>query len=635
VTSWIVVKSSDPRARALRDRHYSTARPGGRTVGPPGRRLVLVTADGLALWVTHWPRADLVLDGIDALRCTVFRNEGPELSSALIREAMGISEGIFGRAPAGWITYVWPARIASSLPRLLLPASRLSTRSLMAQRGPANPTAARVTRRAALPEPRWQTPLPETVVGSWGPDVERFAGAELGIVFDRWQRRAINRALAFDAAGRLVHRHYLVSAGRQNGKTGGVRSLVGWALTSPAMPAWELIMGIAHDRTQARVPYTAVLTDLERIRRRSPRLLKLTRYLGIRSDLWGRHREYHVASREARDALRTFSVDLAVFDEIRTQRNYDTWAALEPTTRARPEPLVFAISSAGDDASILLRDWWDRGRRIIAGTEPADGFGMTWYAADDELAPDDPVAIRQANPAVAEGRIPIGPRRRVDSLAHGPDVPRGDAKPMVRGHRRMATAGHVAAGDRPYSRDAAIGRVVLGVETVPTWRRATVSVAIETDVGVWIGVAGELDSSGGETSSVDPRDLGELVERLAADWKPDAIAYSVAAAAAPYAKAAAERARVPAIELGPRQIRAASTLFRSELIAGRLAHEDDALLAQQVRAGRPSNPRLEAGEWYFSIPSSVGEIDALRSAAWAAWAAIAPEARKVGSQIHV
>jgi hypothetical protein len=96
-----------------------------------------------------------------------------------------------------------------------------------------------------------------------------------------------------------------------------------------------------------------------------------------------------------------------MFDEVRTQRNYDTWAALEPTTRARPDPLMFRdLAPPATMRSILLRDWWERGRRIIDGTEPADGFGMTWYAADDELAPDDPVAIPQGESRGRRGPDP-------------------------------------------------------------------------------------------------------------------------------------------------------------------------------------------------------------------------------------
>ena len=115
---WHRVKSSDPIARALRDRHYSTKHPGGRTVGPPGRRLVLVSDDEHALWVTHWPDAQLVLDGIDALRCTVFRREGRrrERASVLIAAAMALSEAYFGPAPQGWLTYVEPSKVRSQEP---------------------------------------------------------------------------------------------------------------------------------------------------------------------------------------------------------------------------------------------------------------------------------------------------------------------------------------------------------------------------------------------------------------------------------------------------------------------------------------------------------------------------------------
>lgn len=246
--------------------------------------------------------------------------------------------------------------------------------------------------------------------------VADFATDELGFALDRWQRRAINRALAVDPeTGRLYHRHYLVSAGRQNGKTALVRALIGTALTMSEGPEWRQVLGLAFDKKQARVPYTAVLADLEPIKRRVRSDLALTRYLGIRSDMYGWHREYDIGSREARDAIRTFSVDLGLFDEVRTQRNYDTWNALEPTTRARPEPIIFEISTAGDDRSVLLRDHFDRGLRVINGAEPPEGFGMTWYAAADQDADAEPGSpafrrsILAANPAVAEGRVPYGP----------------------------------------------------------------------------------------------------------------------------------------------------------------------------------------------------------------------------------
>lgn len=115
---WHQVKASNPLACAMRDRHYSTKYPGGRTVGPPGRRLVLVSDDQRALWITHWPDVSLALDGIDAVRCTLFRREGRrrERASVLILAAMEASERYFGCAPHGWLTYVEPASVRSAEP---------------------------------------------------------------------------------------------------------------------------------------------------------------------------------------------------------------------------------------------------------------------------------------------------------------------------------------------------------------------------------------------------------------------------------------------------------------------------------------------------------------------------------------
>jgi hypothetical protein len=443
----------------------------------------------------------------------------------------------------------------------------------------------------------------------------------------------LNRALAYDEHFRLVHRIYLGSTGRQNGKTTGVRGLVGTALTAPQWPAWETIVGLANDTKQARVPYEAVLTDLEPMGKRVGRSrLALTRYLGIRSRLHGRHVEYRTFSREASDAVRTFSVDLAIFDEIRTQKTYATWNALEPTTRARPDPLIFGISTAGDDRSVLLRGFWERGIRIIEGAEPADGFGMTWYAADDDLAPDDPRAILQANPAVAEGRVPIGPVaasiRSLTPTAYLQET----LNLWSEGSDEWLPPGTWARTAAPQPPTAS--KLVLAVEAAPTWRRVSIMVAYVTDAGVWIGVADEIDSARTSRATVSPRDLIELVDRTAKRYHAAELAFSGQHAVAPHLRSWCEAQKVRPIELGMKQIRAASTLFRSELIAGRLTHADHPLLAQQARVARPTGS-LDSQDWYFGVRDAMGEIDALRAAIYAAWAAIAPEAREPGHGIHL
>lgn len=81
---WRRVSARDARARALADRHYSRQTPGASDFMASGRKLVLLTLDERAVW-----GAIENLDPVGNLRWRVslFRNEGPTLSSALVIEA--------------------------------------------------------------------------------------------------------------------------------------------------------------------------------------------------------------------------------------------------------------------------------------------------------------------------------------------------------------------------------------------------------------------------------------------------------------------------------------------------------------------------------------------------------------------
>jgi len=435
------------------------------------------------------------------------------------------------------------------------------------------------------------------------------------------------RALAVDDRGRLVHREYLASTGRQQGKTALVRSLVGWALTTDAGPDWSLLYGLAHNRGQARIPYDAVLADLRPLARRlGPEVrggLALTRYLGIRSNVAGWRREYHVTSREARDAIRGYSIDLALFDEVRTQHDDEVYAALKPTVSARPEPLIFETSSAGDERSVLLRSLWERGLRIIDGAEPAEGFGMSWYAANDGDAPDDPSSWARSSPAYVEGRIDAATirdelramtsstfrRERLNLWADAADewLPPG------------VWARQTGGAPRSWA------RAVLSVETEPAWSHASIGLALvgSDDAPTFVSIAAELIAPGGST--IAPGELLEALETARRTWAPALVVWSRSAAVSTHLESWAADVDVPTLALGPAELRNASELFRAELVGGRLEHSSDALLSAQARRARPSGA-LEAGSWYFSIRESRGTIDALRAVTWATWGALAPEA---------
>jgi hypothetical protein len=81
---WHHVARNDARARALADRHYSRQTIGAVDFMANGKTFVMVTADARAVWGVIENRDPV---GAHRWRCSIFRNEGPTLSSELIREA--------------------------------------------------------------------------------------------------------------------------------------------------------------------------------------------------------------------------------------------------------------------------------------------------------------------------------------------------------------------------------------------------------------------------------------------------------------------------------------------------------------------------------------------------------------------
>jgi len=109
---WHLSHRYDPRALPLADRHYNRRKVGSPQFVPPGRNLVLLTEDATALWVTSWPKGEYVRHAWPgAWVNSLFRNEGPHLSSELVLEAVAASCAYFGAPPKqGMVTFVDPER---------------------------------------------------------------------------------------------------------------------------------------------------------------------------------------------------------------------------------------------------------------------------------------------------------------------------------------------------------------------------------------------------------------------------------------------------------------------------------------------------------------------------------------------
>lgn len=439
---------------------------------------------------------------------------------------------------------------------------------------------------------------------------------ELGVSALGWQEDALEHLLACDRHGSLVHSHYVLSTGRQNGKTTVVRGIVGWALTGAPF-AWERVLGLAYDRAQARVLYDAVLGDLG-----GPgmawAIARATRYRGITSRLG---RRYDVASKDAGLGARGLSNDLAVFDEVMTQRTSEVWEALLPTLSAREDALVVGLSTAGDARSLLLREWWERGIRIIDGRERAEGFGMSWWAAPDDAPPDSLEAIRAGNPAYGLTLRPAAVAAERLSMS-------AQAWRRERLNLWVETADDwlpPGAWERSAVRrtiDAEPGTVALAVDVAPGWRRATVAVCAPMGDGTW-HAAVVADVRAPEGRIVAPAELEAAMIRLTSEWSPSAWAWDQNAAAAGQLERIVSEHDWEGHPFGGRAIVAAHETFYSELVAGRLTHEPDALVAAAIANARTA-PTADGG-WRLGRRVSLGPIDPILAVLYAAAAAIAPE----------
>ena len=115
---WYGVADGDLRVRTLLNRHYSgrKSRAPGRpkkSLGP-GEYVLLLTLDSRAVfsWIRNTIPRD---DGQTGVNCSLFRNEGPVLSSALILAAEEFAQNRWPENPR-LFTYVNPRAVASPNP---------------------------------------------------------------------------------------------------------------------------------------------------------------------------------------------------------------------------------------------------------------------------------------------------------------------------------------------------------------------------------------------------------------------------------------------------------------------------------------------------------------------------------------
>lgn len=264
-------------------------------------------------------------------------------------------------------------------------------------------------------EPRIFTPplrdlTPDTSLGF---ACIEYAKTVLGKQLYPWQEWALIHMLEIkgdlEADWTFRFRTVLILISRQNGKTVLSEVIASFFLNVLRV---DSVFGTSLSLDKAEEVWEAVVQDQETIKELKAELQKVARTNGSKKLVLTGLRQYKVGA-PTRRAGRGDSNDLVMLDEVREQRDWETWAASVASTNAKPNGIVVCFSNAGDPDSVVLRQLREQAIALIEGKQAADyggevdgsTLGLFEWSAADGSATDDIEALAQANPALGYGYL--------------------------------------------------------------------------------------------------------------------------------------------------------------------------------------------------------------------------------------
>lgn len=262
-------------------------------------------------------------------------------------------------------------------------------------------------------EPRiWTPPLrelnPKTTLGFMAC---QYAKKTLKKNLYPWQEWALIHALEIidepDGDWRFRFRTVVFMISRQNGKTVLSEVIASFFLNVLHV---DSVFGTSLSLDKAEEVWEAVVSDQESVPALARDLERVTRTNGSKRLILTGLRSYKVGA-PTRRAGRGDSNDLVMLDEIREQRDWETWSAAAASTNAKPKGIIICFSNAGDPDSVVLRQLRSQAVSAITGAQAqnfggdVDGssLGLFEWSAPMEAATDDLDALAQANPALGYG----------------------------------------------------------------------------------------------------------------------------------------------------------------------------------------------------------------------------------------
>ena len=435
------------------------------------------------------------------------------------------------------------------------------------------------------------------------------------IPLDEWQKWLLRHILERYPAdhpehpGQLRYRQVVVSMGRQNGK-----SVIGGALALDALMFHKGdVISLASSREQATIIYTRVKHVVDKTTWLSKRFKKTTETRGIaKTDGSGK---YKVSpAREA--AMQGITMVRCILDEGHLAKT-GIWTAAKKGTSAVDNAMVIMITTAGDQESKTLIDLYRSADQVIADPSSNERFGAFIWEAPTNSQLTDPDAIKEANPAVECGRIPL--ERVLQDITTSPEheVRRYTLNQFISGTRESWLAGDLfrkASGNGISD----ISGSVLGVDVTRNFEHATISAAKRV---------GDLYETELVASLVQPTEdqLVDMIVGICQKHMITAVALDDRGMHSIHRKL--KERGIPVWNLWNKEINTACMTVYAMFANGRVQHNDDPLLL--VQNGR-AVARYVGEYWQISRKESIGDIDALLATCWALYVASAQGVGGVG-----
>jgi len=197
-----------------------------------------------------------------------------------------------------------------------------------------------------------------------------------------------------DDAGLRRFRKALVVLPRKNAKTTEAAGIGLYLFALDKEPGAE-VYSAATTRDQAKISWDIA----RRMCIRSPRFCErygispLAHSIAIDSD----GACFKPLSRDA-DTLEGLNPSGAIIDELHAHKTREVFDVLDEATGARRQPLIYIISTEGEDGTGVFAEQVTYGQQILAGNHVDDSYFAIHYSIDPEDDWTSPESWRKANP---------------------------------------------------------------------------------------------------------------------------------------------------------------------------------------------------------------------------------------------